>query len=646
MSDIPKVPPQPLPGQTPPRPGAEPNASIESLPMELRTIRAALQLRGEVIQSEIDTRTREHIVRIRTPEGDIEVRFPPDEPAPKKGDRVEVEIKPGRPPEQAVVRPERSSSEPAPRPSTEAPPESAPRPSTTPVEIIVRPPPPEQSQAPAPRPAQPPVDPNAPWPQPGTTVRLQPLSPKEAAALLEAFPEIILNTIAQPVEFAAQIIATQAQEEILSQTLNIKPETIEILKTNIPLEQVITSTAPPPVLNAFIVPVSAQTTAAILPTTPAPSPAVQTANVPLTPDILQPAAPSPGSIVLTPGTTDIILRPHTIDARIETIIPPRPEIVAPGQKPQIIQTALQNIASEPAIIQNQKAGMLTGVITGTTPQSLPILTVMSPALNGSQSFTLQAPADSLVPGTMLQVTPVTLQVSPTQIASLVALPPVAQFLTPAPWPMMDDIYQSLAHIAPQAAQAMSAMTPSPSSPAQMSSAVLFFVAAARGGDITSWLGDKTIDILRRDGRGNLLSRLTQEGGLLNRLSAEPVSQDWRGMSLPLYWENEFQKIALYYRHDQQANDNDNTKGKTTRFIFDLSLSAMGKVQIDGLFRGGRLDVILRTEQHFSQTAQMDMRATYAKALKESGTTGELSFQNKPEQWVTIKAGKENFGVSA
>jgi hypothetical protein len=659
MSDIPKVPPSQVPGQPTPRPGTEPNAQVSKLPIELVTLRQALQLRGEVIRAETDARTQETVVRIKTPEGEIEVRLPENETPPKQGERVNVEIQPGRPPTEASVRPERAP--PADRSQTPQEPAPTPRPSQTPVEVVVRPPserPPSQPT----QPSQPPQQtPDMPWPQEGSVVRLQPLTPKEVAAIIEEFPELVSSAAPQVVEFKAQVIAAEAQETILTETLNIRTETIDAPKQIIiqeqggvaPKEQILLAilsapTPQTPATNIQITPPVIASQKPILPT-------AQINVLPLKPDALSPATPLPITAAAQPApaaalitnTPEIILRPHSMDVKIDSIIPPKPEFIVPGQKPQAVQAALEAISKEPAIVQNQKAGSLTGVITGLTPDlKLPVLTVVLPQVNSGQSFALQAPSETLIPGTQIQVTPQALHVAPSQITSA-ALPLLpSQFLTPGPWPVMEEIFQTLAHIAPPAAQAMSALTPSPASPQQMTPAALFFIAAARGGDITSWLGDKTIDILRSNGKSGILSRLTQEGGLLSRLGAEPVSQEWRGMSLPMFWQNEFHKITLYYKQDKQANDNDNTQGKSTRFVFDLNLSHMGKVQIDGLFKGTRLDLILRTEQHFSQNVQMDMRATFAKALKEAQCTGELSFQNNPHQWVTIKAGKESFGISA
>src|SRR5690606_20854458 len=106
-------------------------------------------------------------------------------------------------------------------------------------------------------------------------------------------------------------------------------------------------------------------------------------------------------------------------------------------------------------------------------------------------------------------------------------------LAPEPWPLMNDIHQALAQIMPQAAQALGNMTPAPNNPAQLGPAALFFLAAVRVGDLTQWLGGNAVDALRRGGKSGLLNRLSQEGSTLNRLAADPVSQDWRALSLPL-----------------------------------------------------------------------------------------------------------------
>lgn len=643
-SGLPKVPakPTPLPGQSQRTPQPEEQtARVGKLPPDLQAIDRSIRLRGKVVETIRDARTQETIVTIRTPRGDVEVHVPPDETPPREGQEVEVEIRAnprGGEPERAVIRPEQPatppiSSTPAPRPE-DAP---QPRPAQTPVEVVVRP------QDPARPPAAPPADmPDLPpWPEPGSVVRLSPLPPREAASVVTPDPaEIILSNVAQPTQHAAQIIADDAVQDILKQALNIRPETVVLPSKMVILSPDIPVTLAPPVFGE-----SKQTATLIVPET----------SAPLKPQLLQTGLPAPGAAItttpeiLTPGVI-LSTRAQSIDVRIAATLPPKLELVAPGEKPQKPGTIadLQNI---PIILRNQKPEMVSGVITGTTKEGLPVLTTVLPGAELPQSFILQAPlqtlAAPLTPGTQIQFTPQLLPGAPGQMAiAAAALPPFSYFLTPEPWPAMEEIYNALARLAPAAAQALSNVAPSPANPAQMTPAALFFIAAIRGGDMTGWLGDKAIEALKRGGREGLLSRITQEGSLISRMASEPVSQEWRAMPLPMYWQGEFHKIALYYKRDEHNKDQPNQQGGQVRFVFDLSLSQMGKVQLDGLFRGKRLDLIVRTEQHFSQAVQMDMRATYAKALRETSVTGELSFQNKPEQWVMITPEQQNFGASA
>jgi len=121
----------------------------------------------------------------------------------------------------------------------------------------------------------------------------------------------------------------------------------------------------------------------------------------------------------------------------------------------------------------------------------------------------------------------------------------------------------------------------------------------------------------------------------------------------LMWDGDIQKIALHYKHDSAGGDDDAIEGnKGTRFVFDLNLDVMGKVQLDGFFRpvssdGPRLDIVLRTEERFSSAMQQEMRRLYMDAIKPSQVGGELSFQDGMDAWVMIDAEDAGaLGVSA
>jgi hypothetical protein len=334
---------------------------------------------------------------------------------------------------------------------------------------------------------------------------------------------------------------------------------------------------------------------------------------------------------------------------IEKILPPQVRILPAGDA--VSGGVTQPQKAESLILQNQNAGSFTGVVANITREALPLLSVFLPQIGAEQAFTLQFPSEGIATGTQIQVTP---QTGPpgvqaqTAAATLSQEVPLPAFLTPQPWPALDEILQTLARAAPQAAQALVNVTPSPTSPAQLGPAVLFFVAALRGGDLSQWLGDKATDVLKAQKGGRAISRFLSEGAHLSRAASETAAQEWRAMSIPLYRDGDMHRIGLYTKHEYEDGGSDEQAAlKSTRFVFDLSLERMGKVQLDGLFKPGRLDLAVRTQEAFSQAMREEMRRIYAKALKDTQITGELSFQGQNAGWVTIQAGRINaLGVSA
>ncbi|MEM7651281.1 MAG: hypothetical protein AAF204_04280, partial [Pseudomonadota bacterium] len=636
----------------------EPNARLIGVPNEVRaeleTRRASLRIEGRVERQNDDGS-----IRVRTPRGDIDVQLREGQQPPPRGTPVEVEIPPSRsperPPEAATIR--------------ELPPEVSPqRPAATPVNIEVRPAettlPSPQTQA---RPADAPRNVDAPQPLPpeGSVVRLQPLPARVAQNLPVPTPEIlpqVVSNISAPIVFEAQVIAQQAISDVQQAAVQIRtpPQTPQpqvqvqgfqpeisqpqIFQTqSFPLNDAApaqvsqaltpTNTALTPLINAE------SFTPNIRPQTPPQAQAIQTAitNTPA----LTVAAQTQISPSLTPNP--VIIKPEAINAVIENISPPRVAITPSGITPEVTP----NLKPENIITQNQPAGTVSGIVTNITNQALPVLTVYFPQFGAEQIFTLQFPTENITLGTQITFTPQTISsaqtlASPTTAQSI----PLPAYLAPQPWPALDDILQTLARAAMPTAQAMVNVTPSPANPAQMGPAMMFFVAAVRGGDLSQWLGQKANDILKLEKGGRALNRLMGEAPTLARAAAEPMGQEWRAMNLPLFWEGDMSKIALYYKHEHEDGESETPSLKSTRFVFDLSLDAMGNVQLDGLFRPatgqlGRLDLVVRTQEHFSQSTQAEMRRIYAKALRDTQVTGELSFQNQPESWVTIKTIEDN-----
>ncbi|GJL84337.1 MAG: hypothetical protein DHS20C02_01120 [Micavibrio sp.] len=611
------------------------------VPNELNDVKKPVRLQAEIVGD-----NRDGSVRVRTEHGEFNIR--PEHgrvQRPEVGQRVDIEIQPGNPPQQAVIRePTPVDQRHAPPPETQTATQEGARTAETPVNVELR----SSTPTPTTRQAEP--------VQPQDVVRLLPLAANLAQDIVQPITELIQSSIVARTEIAAQIVVTETQAQEITNLIRAlvqAPAQAPAVPQQTPILSLVQTE---PVLPAPLLPIlqpvlqdlPALNTPQIIPEVSF-APPQQSVLTPqtltlLTPLVLAPTLTQPIVLSAAQGQTPpaLSIEQQPFEARITAITQPDVQIVPPGQQ-------TQNITAPNAapIVQNTPVSN-TAHVVGFIQQNLPVISFALPGDTSAPLFVIQIPGSTLPIGTQIQLTPQT----PLPVITSTSLPPLtaaipAAFLTPeSTWPVLEQIYQSLTQVSPQAAQVLSNMTPQASNPAQLGPAALFFLAAVRSGDISSWLGDKTIDILRRDGKGNLLSRLTQEGSILSRLSAEPISQDWRGMSIPHFWEGEMHKMALYYKQDGGGDSDEQEKTRQTRFIFDLNLSQMGKVQLDGLFRTTRLDLIVRAETPFSQAMQREMKRTYSGALGQTQLAGELSFQNRPEQWVQVIPTEQTLGVSA
>ncbi len=614
----------------------------ENVREEVGRTHRSLKLSGEVVRE-----NRDESVRVRTERGDIDIRPPEGQKPPDKGQRVEIEIRPSRNPDQP---PETATIRPAP-PQTPTPP-APDRTASTPVRIEI------DTAAPETRPATtasgatpPPATSPAPEDLAGLIVRLTPVSSGQQAAQPAAISVPAPPPPANPAADAPLLNTTPLPAALPAATQPPLPLSAAPPQSPVGLAQTISEFLAQPAAPSL---------------TPSGSGLVS-GPVPEAPGVLIPPPPqgAPSTPPLFPGQPLPAGSMAILNMRIEAAFPP--------SSPALPAFALPDAGGEAGAADtplNIKTGVLpspvqpppetiNAIVTGKTTANFPIVTIfpsgLTPELSAEsgQAFIMAIPGENIPIGTQLQLTP---QILPDLApgAPMSAPSPFPIPAMPGPWPVMDELLQNIMQLSPQATQTLINIIPSPANPVQMSPAMLFFLAAVRGGDLTQWIGERAVETLRREGRAPILSRLAQESSALNRLAAEPLPQEWRAVTLPMYHQGEIHKIALHYRHERAPDDGGEAAGglRGTRFVFDLSLNAMGRVQVDGLFRpvssaGKRLDLVLRTEQVFSAHAQGDMRQIYARALRDTQITGELSFQNRPEQWFVISAAPgRSPGVSA
>lgn len=562
-----------------------------------------------------------------------------------------------------------------------------------------------QTSTPRPLPAQAPAQiPQQPTPLPaGTTVRFLPVTPAQAQQIVQ---QTIQNLTTLPTSiaraaFTANLIAQDAQTTNTQSLLSIRAGDVSALTQTVRTVPLPTAQNAAPVGSAIAnVPPALQLVRNFLGFTPQSQPALTNTATPTTapasviygktgPVLTLTQAPlatgqigvaklipALNSLITTlPGGSGLTNLPSSFaritqfDATLLNIRLPDVSLTPPtalNARPQGLPVPDGAFKITPPIATpTTPAGTLTAQVSGMTPQNLPLITLQWPGTALPQNFVLQFSASNLPLGAQITLSPGTIMVAQpgsagTQAAAsagasasggTINLPPgLLSLFGPGPWPTLDETYQTLYQAAPQAAQSLARILPSPANPSQLGSAALLFIAAVRSGDIASWLGDKKIDLLQRaTGRGNILGRVTQDLSTIAQRTADSASAtgDWKAIPLPMFWEGEVQKVALYVKDDGgRARDDDDKGDKQTRFIFDLDLTRMGGVQLDGLVRGKRFDLVLRTQTPLSVSMQQAMKQSYNRALHDTDLHGDLSFQGDIKSWVNVLQQDSQYGASA
>lgn len=609
---------------------------IVSLPDGLQNNARALRLSGEVVQQNDNGS-----VRVRTPQGDIDIQVRGRQP--QQGQQIEIDVPPGSPPKQATIRPAPAQ---APQPQPQSPTPQPPPSSTTPLPPtqppVTRPatPPPQTDGTTQPLPqatgtgkpqTPPPVQdafqsapakpaaPAASLPplNPGQVVKLVPYAPTQTPAPTAPMADIEPgNSMAQRTAAIANIVAAKGEGNLITTLLNA-------VKSAIP--QNITGQA-------------------------------------ITKPALQQPANAPFFTAQKP-VPSVSFTPMVLSAKVESI-------VLPSAQPPAIPT--QPAGSIPAI--NTPAQMNTGVtvpsitvtVTEVTAQQQPIIPIVMNDKGAVQNFILQSP-----PATVPLGTQVTLQPQAPQITSAIvtannapqtmplpqaamAIPPSVSQLPPAwrallpmmqpatLWPVMDELFQTFYQATPQAAQILGRTLPSPANPSQFGPTVLLFAAALKSGELQSWLGDKKLEMVQKLGKGSLLARLSGESASVSSNTDAPATE-WKSFPVPMLWQNEISKVMFHVRKEPSEQEQQEGEGHT-RFVMDLALTRMGDVQIDGMVRGKELNLILRTQMPISYSMQDAMRVAYAKALDGTDIYGEIGFQAGRDNWETVLK-SENIGQS-
>lgn len=219
----------------------------------------------------------------------------------------------------------------------------------------------------------------------------------------------------------------------------------------------------------------------------------------------------------------------------------------------------------------------------------------------------------LQPGDTLAFEP--LDTSP-PAAPAAALPPPTRT---GGWPALDLVLGALDAAAPAlAAQIRTELMPATG--AQLGPALMLLMAALYSG---AWPGEDVERALTLSGNDRLRQRLTMDTEELRQLKDDPVTGDWRVLTLPLLDGSMVQPIRIYTRRRKPSQAKAPDDGG--RFIVEIEMSRLGPLQLDGLLRTQRFDLVLRSHRPLAQEIRTEAAAIFHRSIAATGIAGDIAF---------------------
>ncbi len=268
--------------------------------------------------------------------------------------------------------------------------------------------------------------------------------------------------------------------------------------------------------------------------------------------------------------------------------------------------------------------VLAGTIAGSTNSGQPVLVTSQ----GSLSLAVRGP---LPQGMKLLVE----LVDPRQLVFAHPADGGAAGAGAQRWPALFETFAALG--GPEGALVQSLLgTIVPRPNRKLAAALAFFLDRVRHGDARGWLGEEATGALEKDGRGDELARLTDDFRAAAREAAETPPGEWRPLAIPVWDGAAFQRVELYVkalRDDAEQGDRKGVGERSHRFILDLDLSRFGALQLDGLVKQRRFDLILRSHCSLPDALRGDLSRSFSASLDAVGFSGGLAFQAGSRNWV-------------
>lgn len=193
-----------------------------------------------------------------------------------------------------------------------------------------------------------------------------------------------------------------------------------------------------------------------------------------------------------------------------------------------------------------------------------------------------------------------------------------------PWSALGEALRTLERTSPEKAARLVADL-HPNDPARLAATIRLVAAALRDGG-RPFPGEAVEEALQTAGRADLVPMLREEVRVLGRLAAEP-QQQWQVLPLPLHDGAQLTPAYLYVERDARRDPLSGEEAR--RFVLDVQTRALGRLQLDGLLRPRRFDLLLRTRVPLDRTMRGEIETLFRATLDSAGWKGDVAFSTTP-----------------
>lgn len=183
--------------------------------------------------------------------------------------------------------------------------------------------------------------------------------------------------------------------------------------------------------------------------------------------------------------------------------------------------------------------------------------------------------------------------------------------------------EAIARANPQAGRALvQSVIPQPGP--QLAGSIALLMNALGAGSIRGWLGENALVDLARARGTKAVTDLADDFQQLSRIARSEIGE-WRAYVLPFHDGERMQPIRLYVKPRKRGAGTPDDDSPS-RFVFEIELTRLGQMQLDGLATERRFDLMVRSKTPLPPAVRADIRALFSRLRNDHGLTGDVAFQ--------------------